>query len=69
MPGDRFNSWVRCGASGAHSEDCVDALGPGLLVFFFGGAAIALAPRFLNRADRLAGILLQNKVHKIRNKT
>jgi len=50
---------VGCGASGADSEDCADGLGSGLLVFFFGGAATALAACFVNRADRLAGILLQ----------
>ena len=61
-PGDRFNSWVGCRASEADSEDCVDGLTLGLLVFFLGGAVTALAARFPNRADRLAGIFSAKQI-------
>lgn len=56
-----MNSWDGCGVAGAGSVDCVDGLGSCLLVFFFGGAvtALALAARFLDRVDRVGGIILQ----------
>lgn len=49
----------------------MDGLGSCLLVFFSGGAAtaLALAARFLDRPDRLAGIFLQNKGRKMSDKT
>ena len=62
-PGGKVNSWDGCGDDGAGSVDSVDVLGSFLLVFFFGGVVtgLSLGVRFLDRADRLAGIILQSK--------
>ena len=60
-PGGKVNSWDDSGVVEAGSVDCVEGLGSCFLVFFFGGAvtALASAARFLDRVDRLAGIILQ----------